>query len=679
MTLATDAVALAAGPSTPAFLPPTTALVIAAAVIGYLSVRARVVPIVGFLLAGVLIGPAQLGLVDRAEAVEVAAEVGVILLLFTIGIEFSLDRLAGLWRYIVVGGGLQVALTTLVAIGVVAATGGSWQDGVFTGFLVSLSSTAIVLKLLADRREQGTPRGRLALAVLIFQDLAVVAMVLVVPELGSTADTGGSTVGLARALGVGTVVVALTLVVARRVMPPLLERVARTCSPEVFLLAVVALCFGTAYLTALAGVSVSLGAFLAGLVVSESRHGTHALSEVLPLQILFAAAFFVSVGMLLDLGFVLANLPLVLGGLLVVLTAKVAATTGGLLVLRTPWRTAAGTGLLLAQVGEFSFVLLTVGLAAGLTPAGLGEDGAQAAVAGTVLLMALTPLLAGLAARVDRRSVSPTSGGPVAPAERHAGGGHVLLLGWGDGAAEVARTLRARGHRVVVTTLSPDLAAEAERLGAAVVRGDASRATVLEGAGARGARAVVVAEHDAADAIRVAAAARRATSAPIVVRTPASADVGELVAAGADHVVDTPRHSHASLVSATLGALGEPPAMLLPVQRTTVDVTRVVDYRLPEGTGCAHAADSRPVLPSSPGCEDCLREGVTDWVHLRVCLTCGHVGCCDSSPGRHATAHRGESGHPLIASAEPGETWAYCYVDDVTVPAPATSPQGGRG
>ncbi|MFP5336790.1 MAG: cation:proton antiporter [Actinomycetes bacterium] len=671
-----DPAVLAAGPSVPAFLAPTTALVAAAAVIGYLSVRSRVVPIVGFLVAGVLIGPAQLGLVERADAVEVAAEVGVILLLFTIGIEFSLGRLAGLWRYIVVGGGLQVTLTTLLALAVVRTLGASWQEGVFTGFVVSLSSTAIVLKLLADRGEQRTPRGQLAVAVLVFQDLAVVAMVLVVPQLGGGDGTGAS--GLASALGTALVVVAVTVVVARRVMPPLLERVARTCSTEVFLLTVVAVCFGTAYLTALAGVSVSLGAFLAGLVVSESRHGTHALSEVLPLQILFAAAFFVSVGMLLDLGFLLADPGPVVVGLLAVLVGKAAATTAGLLVLRTPWRTAAGTGLLLAQVGEFSFVLLTVGLAAGLTPAGLGEDGAQAAVAGTVVLMAATPLLASLAARVDRRATpAPPAAGTVVGDGSDDEGGHVLLLGWGEGAAEVARTLRARGHRVVVTTLSPDLAAEAEELGAAVVRGDASRRVVLEGANAEGALAVVVAEHDAEEALRVAAAARRSTSAPIVVRTPDRADVGQLVAAGADHVVDSPRHSHASLVSATLGALGESPAGP-GGGRTVVDVTKVVDYRVPPDSGCVHGDASHPVLPSSPGCEDCLREGTTDWVHLRTCLTCGHVGCCDSSPGRHATGHHASTGHPLVASAEPGETWAYCYLDAVTVPAAAPSSDQGR-
>lgn len=411
--MAAVTLAAEAGGGVPAYLGATAALVVAAAVVGYLSVRARVVPIVGFLLAGVLIGPAQLGLVANEQAVEAAAEVGVILLLFTIGIEFSLARLARVWRWIVLGGGAQVLLATAAGVGLVAALGGDWRVGVFTGFLIALSSTAIVLKMTSDAGETHTVRGRLALSVLIFQDLAVVAMVLVVPLLG--ADTAGGPLALVRALGVAVAVIAAVLLVARRVMPAVLERVAALCSPEVFLLAVVAICLGTAYLTALAGVSVSLGAFLAGLIVSESRHSTHALAEVLPLQIIFSAVFFVSVGMLLDVGFLVANLPLVLGAAAVVLVVKTLTTTAALLPLKVGWRPALGTGLLLGQVGEFSFVLLTVGAAAGLTPAGLGPDGAQTFVATTVLLMVATPLLA-VAARRLAATAAPTA--PSAPRPR---------------------------------------------------------------------------------------------------------------------------------------------------------------------------------------------------------------------------------------------------------------------
>ena len=294
---------LAAASGPPEFLAPVAALVVAAGLIGYLSLRVRVVPIVGFLVAGVLIGPDALGLVRERAVLDAAGEVGVILLLFTIGIEFSLEKLGRIRRVVLLGGSVQVLGAVGAVTGVLALAGVPWRVGVFTGFLVAVSSTAIVLKLLGDRGQTGSPTGQSALGLLIFQDLAVVVMVLLLPVLGASegGDAGGRAVlDLARALGTAVLVIVATILVARRVMPRILEAVARVCSPEVFLLTVIALCLGTAYLTALAGVSVSLGAFLAGLVVSESRHSEHALGEILPLQIIFSAVFFLSVGTLLD-------------------------------------------------------------------------------------------------------------------------------------------------------------------------------------------------------------------------------------------------------------------------------------------------------------------------------------------------------------------------------------------
>ncbi|WP_340295925.1 cation:proton antiporter, partial [Aquipuribacter hungaricus] len=412
LTDALPAAVLAAGEGPPAFLTSTAVLVVAAAVIGYLSVRAKVVPIVGFLVAGVIIGPTQLGLVGEVETVEAAAEVGVIFLLFIIGIEFSLERLAALRTWIALGGALQVGLAVLSVAALCTAFGVGWRDALFTGFLVSLSSTAIVLKLLGDARETTTVRGRLAVALLVFQDLAVVAMVLFVPLLGvpgEGGEGGGSTGDLLVALLTAVGIIAAVLLVARRLLPPVLERVARTCSPEVFLLTVLAICFGTAYLTAVAGVSVSLGAFLAGLLVSESRLSSQALGEILPLQILFSAVFFVSVGMLLDVRFVLANLPVVLLGVVVVFLVKALTTWLAVTALRragpgVPAGPALGTALLLAQIGEFSFVLETEGRSVGLSPAGLGDDGSQAFIAASVLLLLATPALAALGRRVEQRT-----------------------------------------------------------------------------------------------------------------------------------------------------------------------------------------------------------------------------------------------------------------------------------
>ena len=663
----------ASGP--PPFLGPTAALVVAAAVIGYLSVRVRVVPIVGFLLAGVLIGPAQLGVVQRQETVEAAAEIGVILLLFTIGIEFSLERLARIRRWILVGGGLQVGVTCGLVVAVLALAGVDWRTGLFTGFLVALSSTAIVLKLLGDAGETSTTRGQLALAVLIFQDLAVVLMVLVVPLLGVSAQGSGAgplLLALAKAAGI----IALVLVLARRVMPPLLEQVARVCSPEVFLLAIVAICIGTAYLTALAGVSVSLGAFLAGLVVSESRQSSHALGEVLPLQTIFSAVFFVSVGMLLDVGFVLDNLPLVLLALAAVLLVKVVAGLVATSALRVGAGPAVGAALVLAQVGEFSFVLETAGRSAGLTPAGLGTEGTQVFIAVTVLLMVATPLLAAAGRRVEhalgvRRAAARAARGLSHPAGAgprgdDAGEGeltdHVVISGWGQASGALADELSARGVPLVVLTLNPDGAADAERRGHRVVRGDSTKSHILAEAGVRRARAVVVADDGPEHAARITAVvANLAPEAVIVVRPVGDADVDELAAAGAHKVVDAERASHAALARTVLDSVrGTSPV---------VDTTAVLRFPLPASSPCPHASSAvRAVLPGSEGCAECLRTGAR-WVHLRICLTCGHVGCCDSSPGRHARAHADAEGHPVIASLEPGEHWAYCLLDDTTIHA----------
>lgn len=702
--LLAPAVVLAAGEGPPPFLTSTAVLVVAAALIGYLSVRAKIVPIVGFLVAGVVIGPNQLGLVSEIETVEAAAEIGVIFLLFIIGIEFSLERLAALRTWIAVGGALQVTLAVLSVMGICMAFGVGWRDGLFTGFLVSLSSTAIVLKLLGDARETTSTRGRLAVALLVFQDLAVVAMVLFVPLLGAGGEGGEATsnldLGIALLTAVG--IIAAVLVVARRLLPPVLERVARTCSPEVFLLTVLAICFGTAYLTAVAGVSVSLGAFLAGLVVSESRLSSQALGEILPLQILFSAVFFVSVGMLLDLQFVLANLPVVLGGVAVVFAVKLLTTWLAVSVLR--WTgpglsagPALGTALLLAQIGEFSFVLETAGRDSGLSPAGLGEDGSQAFIAASVLLLLATPLLAGLGRRVEqrlegrddaRRQAAAMAGrnGTDADVEVAAAGGppeqgqQVLLSGWGPATRSLAAELRARGVDLTVTTLNPDGAAEAEADGHRVVMGDSTKSVVLEMAGLERTRLLVVAEDDHEQAVQIAGVVNGLAryDVPVLARPLGGTDLAELAAVGVHRVVDPEGASRHALTKAVLNALGEAggplPTVLLPggtgsggARRSTVDMSRVVVVDPdPSAPACSHLSSVPPVLPTSLGCEECLRQG-TSWVHLRVCTGCGSVGCCDSSPGQHARAHAGTTGHPVIASLEDGESWAYCFPDRMTV------------
>jgi CPA2 family monovalent cation:H+ antiporter-2 len=693
----TDVLLASAG--APAFLPEVVALFVAGAGIAYVCHRLGLVPIAGFLLAGVVIGPFGLGLVRDQALVDAAAEVGVILLLFTIGIEFSLEKLAEVKRTIFGGGGAQVALATAATIGILVPFGVPLPAAAFTGFLVSLSSTAIVLKLLTERGESARPSARVSLCLLIFQDLAIIVMVLLVPMLGGR---GGGWADVAWALAKAGGIIAAVLVVARRLMPRLLDLVARTCSPELFLLTIVAVCFGTAYLTSLAGVSLSLGAFLAGLLVSESRFSHHALGEILPLEILFSATFFVSVGMLLDLGFLLTHLPMVLLGIAAVLLVKVTTTAAAVRLLGQPLPVAAASGLMLAQVGEFSFVLERAGREVGLTPAGLGAAGSQAFIAATVVLMVGTPGLVALATRVagglERKEERPAeepepAAAPSAEPFAHLRD-HVVVAGYGQAGRRLARALRGAEVPFVITTLSPAGADEAEAQGLPVLRGDYAKRHTLALAGVGRAKSLVVADDDPSMVERVAGVARALNPAlRIVARTRYVSEVEVLRAAGADRVVADDLETAAVLLREGLDAQGvagealdgrirelrerelqaarapRPPSRRAEAAAggappCPVDTECVMELKKTDGAGCAHVAEARGVTPSARGCEDCLRTGES-WVHLRLCMSCGHVGCCDSSRNKHATAHYHESAHPIVRSLEPGEDWGWCYVDEV--------------
>ncbi len=661
--------AFAAG-ETPAFFAEVTVLLVVSAVIAYICFRLGLVPIIGFLVAGVLIGPNALGLVRDAELIDAAAELGVIFLLFTIGIEFSLEQLARIRHLIFVGGGLQVGVTVALVTGLCAMFGVDWRVGVFTGCLVALSSTAIVLKLFESKGGTDSPIGNVSLGVLIFQDLAVVVMVLLIPILG---EGGGSALGLVWALFKAGGLIVLILTLATRVMPHILEAVARTCSPEIFLLTIVAICLGTAYITSLAGVSLSLGAFLAGLLVSESRFGQQALGEILPLQIIFSAAFFISVGLLLDLGFAVMNLPLVLGVILGVLVLKTLITTGAARLLGYPLSVALPAGFLLAQVGEFSFVLERAGREVGLSPAGLGEAGAQTFIATTVLLMGATPFLARIGRRVKTRL--PTPQVPAAEETPDASAfaelrDHVIIAGYGDAARRLAGVLERTRTPFVIVTLSPTGASEAEDREHHAVRGDYAKASVLNAVGLARARLLVVADDDPAMTSRVVSVVRGlAPDIHLVARTRTHAQARALKQAGANAAISEEYAVTERLVTDVLEGAGlKPedaqryaeayePATLLPVSLTD-------DQK--NSPACTHSEQAHTVSPLTEGCEECLKFGDT-WIHLRVCMSCGYVGCCDDSRNKHATAHFNGTGHPIIRSLEKGEDWAYCYEDEATL------------
>ena len=537
-------------------------LLVAGTLIAFVSTRLGVVPIVGFLAAGTIIGPSGTGLISDIDLVNQSADIGVMLLLFTLGIEFSLERVRRLASLFLVGGAVQVGLTTGIVAGVVAAFGVEWRTAVFTGLLVSLSSTAIVLKVLAERRATTSPVGNVSVALLIFQDLAIVAMVLAVPLLGGEI-TGPTDVLIAFAKAAGIVVA--VIVVARTLVPAVLRYVSRIQSAEVFLLTVLAICFGTAYATSLLDVSISLGAFLAGLMVSESRVAARALGEVMPLQILFSATFFVSIGMLLDVGYLVRNLPLVIGLAVAVVVVKMIATTTAALLVRQRRAVAISGAIVLAQIGEFSFVLERAGQDVGLVPAGLA-DGTDAFIAVTVLLMAFSPFGArwgqSLAARSDAdRRGRPHDSDAVRPSEQQDPSDyeplqdHAVVNGFGPRAQRIVSALELAHIPYTIVSLDPEAQRWAASTGRRVLVGDVSRHVIAERAGLRDAR-IALAVDSPPSAVEQFARIAREHNPDIAVLAWAAdpADAADLERDGlVDHVVAERQAAHDALIAHALG------------------------------------------------------------------------------------------------------------------------------
>jgi CPA2 family monovalent cation:H+ antiporter-2 len=503
--------------------------------------RLRVPAIVGFLLAGVLTGPDGLGLVKAVHEVEVLAEIGIVLLLFTIGLEFSLAKLLQIRQTVLLGGALQVGLTLLAVYGLARWSGQASGPAVLLGFLLSLSSTAIVLKLLQERAEIDSPHGRAALGILIFQDLAVVLMMLVTPLLGGSG--GGSALSLLALAGKGLGIVALLLVLAQRIVPWTLFQVARTRSGEVFSLSVVLICLAIAWLTSLVGLSLGLGAFLAGLILSESEYGHAALSGILPLRDVFSSFFFVSVGMLLDLGLfgrqpgtILLVTALVIGG-----KALLAGAAG--LALRLPPRTLMLVSLALAQVGEFSFVLARLGLQYKL----LAPETYQLFLATSVLTMAATPFLlrlghyavqaiarlplpSGLKARLEEVSQVPETRQPLRD--------HLVIVGFGTNGQNVARAARAAAIPYLILELNAETVRREKKRGEPIAYGDATHEAVLRHLHIEAARVVVLGVSDPTATRRITELVRRLSPrVHLIVRTQYVHEIAPLYRLGANDVV----------------------------------------------------------------------------------------------------------------------------------------------
>ena len=532
------------------------ALILVAALLGGLVARRLGLPLIlGYILAGVAVGPNTGGpTVSSVHDIELLAEIGVALLLFTIGLHFSLDELAPVRRVALFGTAAQMALTIAFGYGLGRLLGFGWQEATWFGALLSLSSTAVVLKSLSEQGVMGTLSSRVIIGMLVAQDLAVVPLIIVLPELGSLGQ-GLSELGVAALRAAAFV--AVMVVFGRRVLPWLMARVAAWNSRELFLISVVAIGLGVGYATYLFGLSFAFGAFVAGLVLSQSDYSHQALADVEPLRDVFAMLFFVSVGMLLDPAFLIQN-----AGTVALVVALVFAVKG--LVFAGVVRAFGygniipfAVGLGLFQVGEFSFVIARVGVEEGA----ISESSYSIVLSTAVITMSLTPFAMRLAPLLYGRwrERFPKEAMSTFNLPERGLGDHVVIAGYGRVGSFVARLLARLDQPFVVVDPNPGRADEARDSGYPVVYGDAGAEPVLEAAGVRRARLVIVTVPDPVGARLVVERARSINpNVHVVARTTTVEQLEELGRLGVYEAVHPESEAGLELGRQALSHLGVP-------------------------------------------------------------------------------------------------------------------------
>jgi monovalent cation:H+ antiporter-2, CPA2 family len=513
-------------------------IILLSVVVLYLCHRLRLPIIIGFLLTGVIAGPHGLRLVREIEAVKTLAEAGIVLLLFTIGMEFSFRSLLQIRKTVLLGGSLQIAMTVLAGFAAARLFGYHFNEALFAGFLLSLSSTAIVMKILQDRAEMETPQGNAALGILIFQDMAAIPMMLAVPLLAGTVQNAGSPALLiAKIIGI----VLLVPVLSKWLVPQIFFSIAKTRSRELFLITTIALCMAVAWLTYEAGLSLALGSFLAGLIISESEYSHQALGDILPFRDVFTSFFFVSIGMLLDIGFFLQHPLFLLLAALCVLTIKALVACTAALFSGLPLRAAIIAGIALSQVGEFSFILSETGIPFGLVAA----NNYQAFLAVSILTMMATPSLIAAAPAIAetlsrlplprglKQGMTPERRGKTAILENH-----LIIVGFGLNGKNLARAARIAGIPYTILEMNPAAVRSERAKGEPISFGDATQEAILLHANIRQARTLVVVINDPAAARRITELARRLTPRIyILVRTRFVSEMTALIELGANDVI----------------------------------------------------------------------------------------------------------------------------------------------
>lgn len=603
--------------------------------------RLRIPAAVGFIATGVLVGPFGLGWIDDVELVRTLADFGVMFLLFTVGLELSRHDLKQLGRPMLVGGALQVLITLGLVAGVVLLAGLHPAQAIFFGMLASMSSTALVLRLLTDRVELNAPHGRLATAVLVFQDLMVILFAVAVPWLGrwhagSAQSSEGS---LSRLLGFFAVLAGLVLVVAaaNRLAPWLLLRALRTRSREAFLFGVVLVALGSAFLTAQLGLSVALGAFLAGLILAESDLRSHIEAAVMSFRDVLTGVFFVAIGMLFDPRAVMSHPWLVLASTLGLVGIKIFAAAAALRLAGAPFRVAAAGGVVLAQVGEFSFML-----AESAPPALLGTTGGQAFFAGAVFSLVLTPWLVSRASDWAVAITAKRPGGTASISKPEVErSNHVIIAGFGLNGRNLARVLRSVRLPHLIVDLDPTALQSEPAQGSEVLVGDITQPEIQKKAGVHKARVLVLALSDPVATRHACRIARSLTrDVFIIVRTRYVAEIDELHRQGASQVIPEEFETSIEIFIATLQHFHVPTNVI----QAQVQLLRQERYSLLRGLK----------LPGSviEQLDAILQEGTCDTFLLlqhspAVGRTASEVGLVDERGARLVALVRG--GHAIAA------------------------------
>lgn len=507
--------------------------------VNFIFSKIKIPTVLGYLLTGIIAGPSLLGIIGDHHDIDLIAEIGVVMLLFSVGIEFSLNHLLKIRKIVFLGGFLQFILTVAVTMVIARGYNIPWKGALFIGFITALSSTAVVLKILLERSELTSNYGRTVLGILIFQDLLLVPLLLFTPILGGEAQGGQ---GSFLILGLKAVfIVALIYIGNRWLMPRLLHAIARTKNQELFLMSILFICLGVALLTAKLGMSLAFGAFVAGLMISDTQYSHNAFGNLAPLKDLFVSFFFISIGILLDLDFLLQNPFLVLITVFIVIFFKAFIAAGTAFLLGHTFKGTIMVGLALSQVGEFSFLLASMGVDYKL----LSPFNYQLFLTVAVLSMAMTPLVMRMSRPLSnlllklplpKRVVDGIF--PLPQIEIPESVGHIVIIGKDSRALNLARMARSMSLSYIAIVFDPEEARRRQLKREKVLYGDAVNVPILQKAHVDKADMVVISIGNLITAMAVIEKVRMMNAhAYIIVRTKKIEDIEDLYNVGASKVI----------------------------------------------------------------------------------------------------------------------------------------------